>query len=453
MKLSNTSRMSTNNIYVIDLVEERERICIENSNNQNHCFTSRDAFNQINRPVTNSIIDFISKSSLYLEGLLGIAIIVAGSLLTLSFTCWPQHNVILNPEYWYEPMMSFNVITMFVFAAFAVEEAKVLLNAKNILSFQSFLRYYLLCVSGSIIFFLSIYYLWVLQFEFPYPMPRTVLVQYLLITFLISPIGNWLIFPSNLKTKGNPFRRKIFALTVLNWLRMIMTALYAIIPSLPFVKYKHLQLFLGMIYFLLKIFNMKWNSKFTLWAFDCGKEEALIENIIFVGCNHSFSLTIALGSPKIHPLTAYLLISVETMINGWTLRKIIRLHKQSTVAANDLRDKSLNRLALKEFSEILIPSIYCLSYIGSYFGPNYDIMGGIGLDLWHHEKISNLYEKLEKIVIFAFIESLRGLTFTLILWKLYRLNMYSAYCNVIKNYGWYILFCAAQFNQVVSRNN
>ena len=110
IKLSNTSRMSTNNIYVIDLVEERERICIENSNNQNHYLTSRDAFNQINRPVTNSIIDFISKSSLYLEGLLGIAIIVAGSLLTLSFTCWPQHNVILNPDYWYEPMMSFNVV-------------------------------------------------------------------------------------------------------------------------------------------------------------------------------------------------------------------------------------------------------------------------------------------------------------------------------------------------------
>ena len=445
--------MSTNNIYVIDLVEEKERTYIENSNNQNHHFTSRNAFNQINRPVTNTIVDFIYGKSFYLEGLLGIAIIVTGSILTLSFTCWPQHNVILNPEYWYEPMISFNVITMFVFAAFAVEEAKVLLNAKKILSIQSFLLYYLLCILGSIIFFLTIYYLWVIQFEFPYPMPRTVLVQYLLITFLISPLCNWVIFPSNLKTKGTPLRRKIFAMTVLNWLRMIMTAAYAIIPSLPFVKHKYLQLFLGIIYFLFKNFNMKWNSKFTLWAFDMGKEDALIENIIFVGCNHSFSLTIALGNAKIHPLTAYLLISIETIMNGWNLRKIIRLHQQGTAAANDLRDKSLNRLALKEFSEILIPSIYCLSYIGSYFGPNYDIMGGIGLDLWHHEKISSLYEKLEKIVIFAFIESLRGIMFTLILWKLCRLNMYSAYCNVIRNYGWYILFCAAQFNQAVSANN
>ena len=43
------------------------------------------------------------------EGLLGIAIIIGVSLQTLILTCWPQHNVMLHPEYWYEPI-TFSVI-------------------------------------------------------------------------------------------------------------------------------------------------------------------------------------------------------------------------------------------------------------------------------------------------------------------------------------------------------
>ena len=138
------------------------------------------------------------------------------------------------------------------------------------------------------------------------------------------------------------------------------------------------------------------------------------------------------------------------MTNGWSARNTIRLHQQGTDAANKLRNLCLKTLALKEYLEILIPLVYCLSFTGSYLGPNYEIMGGIGLDIWHHKKITSLYEKVQNILTFTTLELLRGIGFALILKKFFELDMYSAYCYVIRNHGWYILVVAAFFNQIVN---
>ena len=137
-------------------------------------------------------------------------------------------------------------------------------------------------------------------------------------------------------------------------------------------------------------------------------------------------------------------------MNGWSVRNIVRNRQQVTTHATVIRDMSLRLLALKEFLEILVPAVYVLSFTGSYLGPNYEILGGIGSDHWHHESVSSLYDKLEEVLIFMIAESIRGLTFAVILWKFCGLNMYSAYCDVIRNYGLLILTCGALINSTVN---
>lgn len=223
-----------------------------------------------------------------------------------------------------------------------------------------------------------------------------------------------------------------------------MTAIgYSIIPGLPLVQQENLQWSLAILFPVVKKLNMWLNTKFTRWAFECDQETATIEDIIFVGCIHSFSLTILLASSGIKYWTTYFLILADTLMNGLSLRKIIQLHQQGTELANQQRDRSLKTLALKEFLEILIPLVYCLSFTGSYFGPNYDIIGGMGSDLWHYQKVTSLYDKLHNILTLMMLESLRGVTFASVLWKLYGLNVYSAYCYVVRNFGWFILICGA----------
>ena len=124
----------------------------------------------------------------------------------------------------------------------------------------------------------------------------------------------------------------------------------------------------------------------------------------------------------------------------------IKYHQQGTEHANALRDRSIKSLALKEYLEILIPIVYCLSFIGSYIGSNYEIIGGIGSDMWQYEQVSSLYEKLEEIAIFMIAEFLRGVAFAVALWKFYGLNMFSAYCDVIRKNGILIFTVCAYAN-------
>ena len=447
----NTTGDISSEIYVVAVAgnEVKQQLSVERSNTQSTALISEQGYIKLsNSSCVNRVNNYLEQY-FHLTGLFGIGIIVLASLLTLFFTCWPQHDAIAQPDYWFEPIITFNLTIAPFMAGFVVQEARILMNAKNILKFKSFLYNYLARLIGSAITFIAIYCYWVLHLNFPYPMPETLPLHNVLISFLFAPIGNWLMFPSHLKTKGSPFRKAILSLTVLNWTRVVIGTSYSLILSLPIVRHEIYQLTLAIIFPLLKKFNFWCNSKFTTWAFDCKQDISDIENIIFVGCQHSFSLTIVLGSSQINTLTACLLLLSDTLMNAWSFRSIIRLHQQGTETANVLRDKSLKSLALKEFLEILIPTVYSLTMIGSYLGPNYDIMGGIGLDRWQH-KVRPLYERLETIMIFTTFESIRAIGFGLTLRKFFRLDMYSAYCHVIKNYGWYILITAAHTNQMVN---
>ena len=451
-RMSSTFRRSSNQISVIELkeYEDKPHGGLEDFNNQPQNMTDRRGYGQISYTFCTNILTSNLENSPYLTGIFGLGIIVSASLLTLFFTCWPQHNVILYPDYWYEPIVAFVAVISPVLAAFVIEEARILLKAQKMLTFRSYLLYAFIRSLGSVIIFGSIYFYWVIHLGFPNPMPRTTVIHSLLATFVVAPLANWLIFPPDMKTKGNPFRKKIFFFTVLNWLRNVIATIYAILLSQPFVRHEDYQLSLGIILPVLKKLNLWCNSKFTLWAFDCDKEAAVLENVIFACMQHSFNLTIILGSSEINSLTTYILVLADTLMNGWSVRNIIQLHQQGTDAANELRNMSLKTLALKEFLEILIPSVYCLSFTGSYLGPNYEIMGGIGLDIWHHKKISNLYQKMQNILTYTTIDLFRGIVFGIMLKKFFRLDMYSAYCYVIRNHGWYILVGAAFFNQIVS---
>ena len=275
----------------------------------------------------------------------------------------------------------------------------------------------------------------------------------LLVLILVQPLATWVMIPQDIRTQESASPKRICSFIALIWLRVFMGSFYASIPGLPLVRQQHLQWSLAIMLPLLKKVNMWWNSKYSLWAFDTEREALNIENVVFIGCQHSFSLTIVLSSgPSTSWWTVYILILSDTMMNAWSFKNIIRLHKQGTDAANELRDTSLRCLALKEFLEILIPTVYCLAFTGSYLGPNYEIIGGVGSDIWHHEKVTNLTKKLQKIVIFMTLEFLRGIGFGVALFKFFKLNLYSGYCYVIRNYGWLLLFTGALQCTVVNGN-
>ena len=186
------------------------------------------------------------------------------------------------------------------------------------------------------------------------------------------------------------------------------------------------------------------------FAFDGDREIVSMENIISVYTQQSQILVVVLTSSQVETLTKFLWIFFDTLMNFVTLRDIIRFHRQGTSAANEARDQSLKILALKEFLELLIPLVFVLSFVGSYFGPNYEIIGGMGSDVWHHEKTTSLIDKLQKMIIFMTMEILRGIGFASALWYFYGLSLYRGYCYVIRKLGWLLFFLLAYNYQLVN---
>ena len=449
----NESHMKSNKVFVIDLSNINE----EDSNRKHasaglqlQTSTSSSAFFLQEYDFFNDILSFKLEPFYHFYGAFGVTIIVSISVLTLILTCWPQHNLILNPEYWYEQIIPTSITWVLSVASCVIIDAQMLLKAKKILTLSVFWLYHFLRVLGNVMITALTYFFWVRYLELPPPMPHNTAVAALINAFVIAPLANWIIFPPELKTEDHPFRKKIFSFIAFNWLRMLMVAGYKFIPSLSIIQEAHLQWSLGLLFPMMEKFNMWWTSKFIRMAFDCDEEVATFESAIYVQILHAFTLTVVLGSSDISPWATYSLILADTLINVCSVRNIIRNHHQDTNQSIFIRDSSLKLLALKEFLEVLGPAVYCLSFTGSYMGPNYEILGSIGSDLWHHKKISSLYGKLEEVLIFMIAESIRGATFAIILWKFYGLSMYSAYCDVIRNYGTFILTLGALINITVN---
>ena len=243
-------------------------------------------------------------------------------------------------------------------------------------------------------------------------------------------------------------------------LRIIAGIGYTKLASFPLMKYDNLQWTLGILLPLLKKFHVWWHAKLTLKISKGDKELADIDTIISIGMLHSFGLALLLGSLKLSSLTALAIMASDFLLNAWSCKNIINLHKRSSkihgnqknswIQETDFKDRSLKYLALKEFLEILIPLMYCFCFAAAYFGPNAEIIGNVKLELWGHVKVQSLLDQLWNVGLFIIIDSLRAISIAFILWRLCKLNLYAAYCYVVKRYGWFILFYGATMINAVN---
>ena len=54
--------------------------------------------------------------------------------------------------------------------------------------------------------------------------------------------------------------------------------------------------------------------------------------------------------------------------------------------------------------------------------------------------MKDLFKKFQNIIVVFVIDVTRGLVFGLTLWNICKLNMFAAYCYIVRYYGVFILF-------------
>ena len=389
------------------------------------------------------------EKSLILQGVCGLLIPFIATLYSLTVVAWPQHNVITHPEYWYEAMGPVIVGNYLVTVTAGLLDCRMIMKVDFILSKKAFLKMFFVNVLGFAIPYISIHILWVHMLDFNHPMPFIGQLCWL-IGFISRGIQFWFLFPTTLRVDDKIFRKRILAYLSFYPTSVIMALGYNQMTSLFVHVPLHFQWLIGIFIPILKEFNTWWNTKIAFKASGNHDVDSRIVMIIYVLSVHSLSLTLLL--PNVSSLTAFLLIVFESIPSLWSYIKIIKRHRQkcNTECSGQL-DEILKCLVVDEYFELLIPFVYCASFVLAYFGPNSEVLGNVRNDYWQYEKVENLPEKLANVTTFAVIITARGLVFCSGLWIVCKINMLRIYCYVVFHYGIFILLYITATLNAVSR--
>ena len=119
-------------------------------------------------------------------------------LCSLILTAWPQHNVILMPEYWYEPLL-LSLIGSLPFDTFWwMMTSMMMLNTDVIRSWRDCCKLYLKKCFIYTLTYVSIYIIWVHVKQKRHPMPFLGL-PFAYLPIPLTLLSFWFLFPPNLR--------------------------------------------------------------------------------------------------------------------------------------------------------------------------------------------------------------------------------------------------------------
>ena len=82
--------------------------------------------------------------------------------------------------------------------------------------------------------------------------------------------------------------------------------------------------------------------------------------------------------------------------NIYTCLCIVWLKKRSSVDVNE-QINLLQTLSMNELVECLCPLTFIVSYVAAFYGPNYEIFGQVGSNLYHYQSVDDIEEFLGKV--------------------------------------------------------
>ena len=382
-------------------------------------------------------------------GFLGVLILIFTGTISAAATCWPLHNVILQPKYWYEPIFQIMITRLLPLAAKAIVEINLLIKMDYVLSWKSFILHFSILSIGHSMVFVAEYLVWLYALGYEPPMPFNGQIHLGLMYLLVIPVSIWFLFSSSVRNRNPSLKHQIISYIFLFKLRAAIGILYTKLPAVFLVRNARVEW--GLIFLLpvLKKFNLWMHRKLVIKVTNGDKMISNINTLIAIGYMHSFSLTLLLGSRRIDFLTSCLIVVSDFGFNSWSLlMKILRSGQRSKLRYEQ-KHHSITYLALKELLEVLVPSVFCVSFVIAYYGPTAELIGNVKGNCWMFHTVQSPSKKLGKISVFIAIDLLRTISFGILLSYFCNQKLYEAYCYVVKYYGLLItLFGSTVINGV-----
>ena len=86
--------------------------------------------------------------------------------------------------------------------------------------------------------------------------------------------------------------------------------------------------------------------------------------------------------------------------------------------------EALEELWLSERIETVIPSMYILFFLMAFYGPNAELLGGIKLDIWHHQVVTDITPVMINLLLFGGFDFLSAIINGILLGITCKINVF-----------------------------
>ena len=374
----------------------------------------------------------------YLYCFYGLVVLVVCIISCIPISLIPMHDLITDPEYWYELMIIFLPLG-FLHSGHIAIAVKTLLNDLNKRLPALIVDLFCTTTLASAFLVSLLHILWssVWGYLEPFPFRRLIVLLTTTITVLIRV---YCVFSKERRSiQGFATRCRAF----------IFAILWMVVIGLQFAAIR-------MIGNRTSI-EIQWLGVIVVWMvkemndFVVGKiiaNAATSENIVGAQMwgklltNITFSFWIAVTLATALTLTTSLLwLAINFGMNLMLCCKAIRMSRNvSEEECHTITNKSkildtVAELVLNETIEVLVPVAFIGSFAISYFGPNREILlFNLGCGLWKPAELGIFNSIVMPVVYMALLDFSSAVIAGILLWKFCRINILREYCKTSHKY-------------------
>ena len=364
----------------------------------------------------------------------GVAIIVVAFLFTLPMSLFPAHDLIQNPEYWYE-LIFHGVLSTTLGFIFQCFRASYFLNITYIRRFRNILVICSVGNAATIFFLISSYHIWTSLCGFSYPIPFLgILATY---SFRVMYcVVQWNLFPKDWRSNAN-FRRQMKYFLMYMVFTILTNIIYTITIVIVSRSSNQNQPFVSLALPLEREIFLFLSEKLVRKSSNGDPDAAIIILKYFISIRHSISLCYVVTI--VTDTTSWTMMSVDFAINLLICLRIVWLNK-SKPFTKAKQISLLQELALYEMGEFIAPLSFILVFVSAYYGPNAELFGNISNSYWNYKSVEDIHHTLENMMKLFLVDFSSTIFTSLILWFSCNVNLYKLFVALRKEFG--IAFCA-----------
>ena len=362
------------------------------------------------------------------------ACVMNASVLTLV----PRKNSILYPEYWYEGLFCVIIGVCVRYSAVHILELFIFTRIHSLRTIKHFAKVFIICSLSFAIPYCVAYVTWTFHMGYNHPLPFVGLFIVLadLVACCTNVVALWFSLPNDRSAREDLQKKvKVYMVYAIwfilqNLMHEILSVAanssvqWAIILLLPLTRILCTWVALKIIQKIPETNNEEINF--------------LVMTVFMI--SYTSYTTARLSS--LNQTTVYGLLIVEMVLHVHDTYQIIRQNirvegdTQSIESGimNSNRITSIQKLAMSEFTEAVLPFAFAIAFTMAYYGPNASLMTGIGNSYFGGnvmEDVQHYYIVLFQMVAvdgFAMVISAVSLSYFC------HINLFQAFCNMMKKY-------------------